>query len=358
MGEVGLALVGGCGSSGTTLLIHLLSRHPQVASAPELNFFNHPESLELARFAESLDALLARQRLTPGYKQVASFLGPRHELGLDRERLAAWAVQARDAAELHRLLARHVCERVGATHFVEKTPTNVYAFAALARDNPEARLVHLIRDGRDVAASLARRGKSLYAAGSRWLYDTLAGLRARGYPSYLEIRYEELVGDTAATLARVFAHLGLPELPEPPAADTPGTYREDWRRKRSGTGWNLTPDDAVSAASVGRFRRDLTPEQLALLARIRLTARAARALDAPVSRFVELIALLGYPEHEVARRAGLRARADAWLAAAGDGAARAVRALRYTRRPAFPLTTLGAAPRCAGSASPGAESAS
>src|SRR5262245_52551213 len=109
MGEIGLALVGGCGSSGTTLLIHLLSRHPQVASAPELNFFNHPESLDLARFAGSLDALLARRRLTPGYKQVASFLGPRRELGLDREQLAAWASQAHDTAELHQLLARHVC---------------------------------------------------------------------------------------------------------------------------------------------------------------------------------------------------------------------------------------------------------
>ena len=188
MGETGLALVGGCGSSGTTLLIHLLSRHPQVASAPELNFFNHPESLDVATFAASLDALLARRCLTPGYKQVATFLGPRRDLGIDRELLASWAARARDATELHALLAEHVCARVGATHFVEKTPTNVYAFAMLARENPRARLVHLTRDGRDVAASLLRRGKSLYASGSRWLYDTLAGLRARGHPSYLEIR--------------------------------------------------------------------------------------------------------------------------------------------------------------------------
>src|SRR5262245_1515171 len=137
MGEVRLALVGGCGSSGTTLLIHLLSRHPQVASAPDLNFFNHPEALDLARFAASLDALLARRRLTPGYKQVATFLGPRRELGIERDQLADWAARARDVAELHQLLARHVCARVGATHFVEKTPTNVYAFAALARQSPQ-----------------------------------------------------------------------------------------------------------------------------------------------------------------------------------------------------------------------------
>lgn len=341
MGEVGLALIGGCGSSGTTLLIHLLSRHPRVASAPELNFFNHPESLDLATFAASLDALLARRRLTPGYKQVASFLGPRGELGLDRERLAAWTAQARDAAELHRLLSRHVCERVGATHFVEKTPTNVYAFAALARENPEARLVHLIRDGRDVAASLHRRGKSLYGAGSRWLYDTLSGLRGRGQPSYLEIRYEDLVSDPAATLARVFAHLGLPQPEQSIGRETPGTYREAWRRKRSGQGWNLTPDDAVSAASVGRFRRDLSADRLSLLYRIRLTPRAARDLDAPFSSFGELLGHLDYATGEMPSAGSWRARTTAWFAARRDGAARAARALRYTRRPALPLTTLG-----------------
>jgi hypothetical protein len=341
MGDVGLALIGGCGSSGTTLLIHLLSRHPQVASAPELNFFNHPESLDLARFAASLDALLGRRRLTPGYKQVASFLGPREALGLDRARLAAWTEQARDAAELHRLLARHLCERVGATHFVEKTPTNVYAFAALASQNPGARLVHLIRDGRDVAASLLRRGRSVYGAGSRWLYDTLAGLRGRGQPSYLEIRYEDLVTDPPATLARVYAHLGLsrPETLEQP--ETPGTYREDWRQKRSGQRWNLTPDDAVSAASVGRFHRDLSRDQLALLSRIRLTPRAQRDLDAPLASFAELIAHLDYGRVEHADREPWSLRTHAWLEARRDDAARLARALRYTRRPALPLTTLG-----------------
>jgi hypothetical protein len=357
MGDVGLALVGGCGSSGTTLLIHLLSRHPQVASAPELNFFNHPESLDLAHFTSSIDALLARRRLTPGYKQVATFLGPRAKLGIDRALLGEWAASARDAADLHRRLARHVCERAGATHFVEKTPTNVYAFARLARTAPDVRLVHLVRDGRDVAASLGRRGKSLYASGSRWLYDTLAGLRARGHESYLEVRYEDLVRDPPRVLARIYAHVGLPEPQPQAAAETPGTYREDWRNKRSGQRWNLTPDDAVSDASVGRFRRELSAEQLGLLQRIQLTGRARRELDAPLARFDELIAHLGYPAADAAVDAGVRARLGAWLAAAGDGAARAARALRYTRRPALPLTTLGRA-RAGRSASPGGAPAS
>ena len=342
MGEARLALVGGCGSSGTTLLIHLLSRHPRVATAPELNFFNHPESLDLARLAGSLDALLARRRLTPGYKQVATFLGPRDELDLPRERLADWAARARDAAELHGWLAEHVCARVGATHFVEKTPTNVYAFARLARESPEVRLVHLIRDGRDVAASLAQRGRSVFAAGSRWLYDTLAGRRARGSPAYLELRYEDLVTQPEATLARVFAHLGLPD--PGPAVAKPGSDPEPWRRKRSAARWSRTPDQPVSAASVGRFREDLDGPSLALLHRIRLTVQAARALDAPVAGFAELLLHLGYEPCD-APRSGAGHAAAAWLAVASDAARRSLRSLRYTGRPARPLTTLAPAGR-------------
>ena len=353
MGEARLALVGGCGSSGTTLLIHLLSRHPQVATAPELNFFNHPESLDLARFADSLDALLARRRLTSGYKQVATFLGPRGELDLPRERLADWAARARDAGELHRRLAEHVCARVGATCFIEKTPTNVYAFARLARESPDVRLVHLIRDGRDVAASLAQRGRSLFAAGSRWLYDTLAGRGARGSSAYLELRYEDLVTGPSATLARVFAHLGLPD-PGPAVPEPDAGSPEPWRRKRAAARWSHTPDQPVSAASVGRFRDDLEGAALALLHRIRLTPEAARALDAPVASFDELLEQLGYERCEVPQ-VGAREAAAAWLAVAGDAVRRSLRSLRYTGRPTRPLTTLAPGARSARS---GAGSAS
>ena len=42
-----LGLMGGCGSSGTTLLVHLLSRHAEIGSGPEFNCINHPELYEL-----------------------------------------------------------------------------------------------------------------------------------------------------------------------------------------------------------------------------------------------------------------------------------------------------------------------
>jgi hypothetical protein len=331
-----LALAGGCGSSGTTLLAHLLGRHPRIVAAPEFDLFNHPEVLSLEALRQSLDDLYGRRRLSDGYKLVVGFLTPGAAVGIERARVERWLADATTLTDFYDAVAAHMCGTRGASCFVEKTPTNVYNFEALARAMPELPLIHQIRDGRDVAGSLVRRGKGLFYAGSRWLYDTLRGLKARGHPSYFESRYEALVAEPEATLRSVVAHLGLeydPIVLDSTRESAVSTYEEMWRDKRSAQRWQSTPGDPISAASVGKFRTDLTREQLSTLYRIRLTARAADELAAPVLTFAELLEYLGYDRDAVSVNSPsttLRARelrtefADHWY--------RAGRSLRYTRR--------------------------
>jgi len=83
---------------------------------------------------------------------------------------------------------------------------------------PEARYVHIIRDGREVAVSMISAKRRLgYGAGEvegaarEWQASVM---KARAFGAvigtrYLEVRYEELVSDTAAVLSRVFSHFGL-----------------------------------------------------------------------------------------------------------------------------------------------------
>jgi hypothetical protein len=79
---------------------------------------------------------------------------------------------------------------------------------AIANVLPEARFVHVIRDGRDVAVSLRetwfRPADSLEACIRLWAGRVRAGREqaALGVP-YLEIRYESLIRETAATLRAV-----------------------------------------------------------------------------------------------------------------------------------------------------------
>ena len=78
---------------------------------------------------------------------------------------------------------------------------------------PDARIVHIIRDGRDVALSLDKRGwsrplpwdkgKSLLAAGIYWEWIVRKGRKygAMLGSNYMEVRYEELVSDPGESLA-------------------------------------------------------------------------------------------------------------------------------------------------------------
>jgi hypothetical protein len=180
---------------------------------------------------------------------------------------------------------------------VEKTPSNVYNFAALAELFPELPLIHQIRDGRDVVVSFMRRRKSLFRAASLWLYDTVCGLRARGARAYLETRYEDLVFEPEKTLERVLAHLGLeydPIVLSSDALPTKGVYEECWHDRKTPRAWNQTPSQPVSSNSVGRYRDQLNSEQLSTIYRVRLTDRVRASLDSPVASFGELLDFLGY----------------------------------------------------------------
>jgi hypothetical protein len=103
----------------------------------------------------------------------------------------------------------------GKTHYADKTPDHVLRIGPIARLFPETRFVHLVRDGRDVAASFIelRWADTIERAALHWRDRVLRG-RAVGasLPSsrYTEVRYEDLVERPEPTLRGLCAFLGLP----------------------------------------------------------------------------------------------------------------------------------------------------
>ena len=155
---------------------------------------------------------------------------------------------------------------------VEQTPETSFVLPAALRAYPQAVAVHVIRDGRDVATSLLERGwlsadragaddaRMPFGAHARFWVETgreteFASVSdatrvAWAWRRYVtaagavpertvEVRYEQLVSDPAAAAAPVAARLGVD-----PALVT-------------------TAFAAAHDTSAGRWRRDLTPEQLA-----------------------------------------------------------------------------------------------
>ncbi|MDP8959746.1 MAG: sulfotransferase, partial [Actinomycetota bacterium] len=80
---------------------------------------------------------------------------------------------------------------------------------------PEAKFIHVIRDGRDVALSylwVAWGPRTLWEAARKWRRDVSAGRRhgaSLGPERYLEVRYERLVAEPRRVLELVCDFAGL-----------------------------------------------------------------------------------------------------------------------------------------------------
>ena len=187
-------------------------------------------------------------------------------------RLLALPVE-RQAAEVRRIVERvRTLGLVRGLRGVEQNPETAYVLAGALEAYPRARAVHVIRDGRDVVCSLLDRGwlragrtggddaQQAYGAYARfWVeperreeFEAASEARraawawrryvsaARAAPERtVELRYEALVADPHGEADRV--------------ADALGAASEALRRAFS----------EVHGASVGRWRRDLTAEQVA-----------------------------------------------------------------------------------------------
>jgi sulfotransferase family protein len=103
----------------------------------------------------------------------------------------------------------------GKSRWGDKTPLYLRFVDELHEVWPEARFVVLVRDGRDVALSVKRvpfGANNAWAAAQTWAHGIRLGLEAeRRYPDQvLTVRYEDVVAEPGAQVARLCLFLGLP----------------------------------------------------------------------------------------------------------------------------------------------------
>jgi hypothetical protein len=229
---VGPLFVGGTGRSGTWALGGLLGAHPRWCAIPtELRFHARarglPAVLEGRLDPEAFVDAFERQWYRPskgtGRPKGVQVLLDREEL---RTYLDAFRERARRdvAAALAQLLldvtAGYAAAR-SADAWVETTPDNARAAWALTSLFPRAHVIHVARDGRDVAASVA---------GMQWGPDTIEealewwavrirradeGIRRAATGRAHLVRLEELLYlDRERSLARLLEPLGAAEVPQ------------------------------------------------------------------------------------------------------------------------------------------------
>lgn len=136
--------------------------------------------------------------------------GVRPEALLDRLRAMPSPL---NAASTLRAFYRLYAEGAGKPRWGDKTPRYLAHMLQIQAVLPEARFVHLIRDGRDVALSFIGQpfGPDSVAGAAQWWRKRISGGRALAplVEHYLETRYEDLILDPETTLRRVCDFLDL-----------------------------------------------------------------------------------------------------------------------------------------------------
>lgn len=207
---VPLLFIVGSGRSGTTLLRAMCDAHPDLAVTHEAHFV-----AALGRHHRRYErgGSFASEQFVADLYGDAKF----RQVGVKREEIedAFRSCPPQGFADaVRRVFAVHARGR-GKSRSGDKTPGYVLRIPLLARLLPEARFVHIIRDGRDVATAFSEVRFGPSSAGQAAIYWKRRVLRGRragralGPGRYLEVRYDELVAEPETVLTQVCGFIGL-----------------------------------------------------------------------------------------------------------------------------------------------------
>lgn len=161
--------IGGCARSGTTLLLSILSSHKELFCIPK----------ELSLFL-----LDSRDRSGNTYP-----------------------------TRIYRLYRSMLFYRIPKTarRWCEKTPENIRHIDKIdAYYGGRFRIIHIIRDGRDVILSKHPTARERYwVSPQRWIRDVSRGLEYINHPNVHTLKYEDLIQDFENSVTAICTFLGI-----------------------------------------------------------------------------------------------------------------------------------------------------
>lgn len=244
--------VGGMYKSGTSLLRAMLGQHSRIFAGLETFWF------DLGRGSDSPATLLAAcNRLA-------------HYFGLPAADVCAFHQEAVSPERFLDRLMRAVVTREGKPRWLEKTPGNIAHVDRIWAAWPNAQVLHIIRDPRDIFASLveAKKWSGVDEFAERWCSTIGEGERliaaiGPDQKLYLTLRYEDLICGPEVTMRKVLDYLGEPW--ESQVAAFEG-IEEDFQKVLEATGKESTTlkrlKEPLTAQRVGIWKQVLSKRQV------------------------------------------------------------------------------------------------
>lgn len=251
----------GCPRSGTTLLQTLLDAHPHIAIPPESHLFVRFTAMmqcEALFETENGEKTFVKALLRDGWIKL-------FQLQIEPDEfLNRLGGPKRTPREMIFLLFRLYAEKQGKLRWGEKTPAHVFYLAQIKKLFPEAKIIHLVRDGRDVVESHQRTfvgPKSIDRIAKRWKNSIVAFCRFKEtcQPSdYIEVQYEDLVSQPEDIVNQVLTFLG--EEPMPLDYRLPDTRLKSFYLKNHFIHSSLS--EMIAASKVGIYKKKLRQREI------------------------------------------------------------------------------------------------
>jgi hypothetical protein len=241
----------GCPRSGTTMVQQALNRHSHIAIPPETKYFfsflGHSRTCQL-RHIQRLNADLRIELPTPSTAILSTG----------------------EARDFYEAMARKYVHRLPkqVESFGEKTPEHTGHLSRIQEVFPEAKILVLYRDGRDVALSLTRTPwmpAGLYVNFLVWMWYQRIVARAQqsAQPNFYFARYEDIVANPEKEFAGILRFLDLPYEQSVPhgCGNTEGVPEREYA-------WKARALEKITTERIGTFQRELSATDIGILERL------------------------------------------------------------------------------------------
>jgi Sulfotransferase family len=260
-------LVIGTQRSGTTLLNRVLNAHPDMALLyQQTNFLRlDPHSYDLGSSEERL-------RLIADARRVCRVYSKRFDDAVEDELVSEFGTADRSvtAGDVYRAVLRRLTPKQGTKYWGEKYAGRAVDALKFIDIVPGGKVVHIMRDPRDVCASEKRRMTAQFGmtedepAFLLMVYDWKIAhfigryIQTVATADYHRLRYEDLVTKPEQTVAGICRFLGLPFAPEMLQA---GQYTDDEGAPWEANSFFESGVKSVRADFTGRWQKALRPSE-------------------------------------------------------------------------------------------------
>ncbi|GMW03363.1 MAG: sulfotransferase [Candidatus Hydrogenedentota bacterium] len=217
--------------SGTTLMATLLDRHSRIAATPETHVFYPCNEFIWKQHYANPESLVRAILDTERARDLGLTVTDVHCHSISGTKAYEDAVEA---------ILKAYAERCGKPRVAEKSPFHVFHVRRILKAYPHARILCMVRDGRDAVLSLikarwAHNDTRLHATRWRQIARITLALE-RAYPErFMRVHFEQLLQNPEEELERVTEFIGEVFEPsmlvEAASAKTVPAWELEWKGK-------------------------------------------------------------------------------------------------------------------------------